>query len=172
MRLARYSASSANSSAAARSPSDSAPSRSAICVDHRQVGQRGQHVLGRHPLARGHRRAVLDRGHQRADVDAAEQPLRGVGGGAAQQVFEHRLLAALLAGLELQLAAQHVDRPCPGRPPGPPDPARPAPRRGAGPRPRRSRRRRSRTAPTPRSAGRSSCDSRRPRANRAMICSR
>ena len=52
---------------------------------------------------------MLDRGHHRPDVDAAEQPLRGVRGGPPQQVLEHRLLAALLAGLELQLAAQHVD---------------------------------------------------------------
>ena len=46
---------------------------------------------------------------QRPHVDAAEKPLRGVGGGPAQQVFEHGLLASLLAGLELQLAPQHVD---------------------------------------------------------------
>ena len=42
-------------------------------------------------------------------VDAAQRLLRGVGGGAAQQVLEHRDFTALLPGLELQLAAQDID---------------------------------------------------------------
>src|ERR1700742_4813591 len=69
-------------------------------VDDRQPRHRGQHVLGRHPLARRHRRTRLDRGHQRADVDATENPRSGIGGRAAQQMFEHRLFTAFLAGLE------------------------------------------------------------------------
>ncbi len=60
-------------------------------------------------LAGRHRRAPFDGGHQRADVDATEHARGGVGGRAAQQVLQHGLLAALLAGLELELAAQHVD---------------------------------------------------------------
>ncbi|WP_216638901.1 sigma 54-interacting transcriptional regulator, partial [Mycobacterium asiaticum] len=70
---------------------------------------RGQHILGRHPFTRRHRGTTLDGGHQRADVDAAQHARGGVGGGAAQQMLQHGLLAALLAGLEFQLAAQHVD---------------------------------------------------------------
>ena len=109
IRFARYSASSANSTAAARWPSVVRVEALLDLGDRRHFGHRGQHFSRRHPLAGGDRRTVLDRDHQRSDVDAAEQPLCGVGGGAAQQVFEHRLLAALFAGLELQLAAQHVD---------------------------------------------------------------
>ncbi len=69
----------------------------------------------------------------------------GLGGGGAQQVVEDLALAALLAGLELDLAAEHVDRGLQVDDPG--DRLVLALRRspGAAPPPRRSRRRRSRT---------------------------
>ena len=76
-------------------------------LDHRQIRQRRQHVLGRYPLTGRHRRTALDRGHQRTDVETTERAGCGVSGGATQQVFQNGLLAALLAGLEFQLAAQH-----------------------------------------------------------------
>src|ERR1700736_914352 len=78
-------------------------------LDDRKIGQRRQHILRRNTLTRRHRGTALDRGHQRTDIEATECSRRGVGGGAAQQVFEHSLLASFLPGLELQLAAQHVD---------------------------------------------------------------
>ena len=47
--------------------------------------------------------------HQQGEVDAAEVVADGLGGGGAEQVVEHLGLAALLAALELDLAAEHVD---------------------------------------------------------------
>ena len=109
MRLAKYSASKANSTAAARWPSDFAPRRSCTLAIAGTSGTTASTSRAdtRSPVVTAD--AALDRDHQRPDVDTAEQPLRGVGRRAPQQMLEHRLLAALLTGLELQLAAQHVD---------------------------------------------------------------
>ena len=47
---------------------------------------------------------------EQREVEAAEVLAHRLGGRGAQQVGEHLGLAALLAGLELDLAAEHVDR--------------------------------------------------------------
>ena len=60
-------------------------------------------------LAGRHAGATVEGHHQGAQVDAAEPLAHRLGDGRAQQVHEHLALAALLAGLELDLAAEHVD---------------------------------------------------------------
>src|SRR6478735_1724670 len=75
--------------------------------EHRQPGEE---VAGGHPLAGRHHGAGLDRVDEQREVEAAEVLADGLGGGGAEQVGEHLGLAALLAGLELDLAAEHLDR--------------------------------------------------------------
>src|ERR1700739_3843867 len=54
--------------------------------------------------------AVSAVARNRGPPAAPRDPLwAGVGGPPPQQVLEHRLFAALLTGLELELSAQHVD---------------------------------------------------------------
>ena len=77
-----------------------------------QAGRRrrsAQQVVGRHQVTRLDAAALGELGQQAAQVRVAERGAEGLGGRPAQQVIEHLLLPALLADLELDLAAQRAD---------------------------------------------------------------
>ncbi len=111
--------------------------------------QRLQRVR-RDQLAGLHRPAALERGQQAAQVGAAQPGPEGVRDGPPEQVLQHLGFPALLADLELDLAAQAAHHRRAGRRSGPPAAPRRSARRGAPPRPRPTRRPRWRTGPTPR----------------------
>ena len=75
-------------------------------AQHRQPGQE---VAGGDLLAGRHHLAGLDPVDQQREVEASEVVADRLGGGGAEQVGEDLALAALLAGLELDLAAEHLD---------------------------------------------------------------
>ena len=138
-------------------------------AQHRQAHQE---VAGGNLLAGGHHLAGLDPVDQQREVEPTEVVAHRLGGGGAQQVGEDLALAALLAGLELDLAAEHVDGGLEVDDPGHRLRPRPAGSRGAG------RTRRSVSAPaianralTPERWS-TELDSRRLRVKRARISTR
>src|SRR6478609_5835724 len=72
-------------------------------------GQPGQEVARRDLLAGRHHLTGLDPVDQEREVETAEVVADGLGGGGTEQVGEDLALATLLAGLELDLAAEHLD---------------------------------------------------------------
>src|SRR3954470_10064196 len=72
-------------------------------------GQAHQEVARRHLLAGSDHLAGLDPVDEQGEVDAPEVSADGLGDRGPQQVREDLELASLLARLELDLAAEHVD---------------------------------------------------------------
>ncbi len=70
---------------------------------------RAQEVDSPHAVTGHDRLTVLEGVDERRHVDSAEMCADGVGDGLAHEVLEDLQLAPLLAGLELDLAAQHLD---------------------------------------------------------------
>src|SRR5487761_2405033 len=74
-----------------------------------QVRQRVDELSRRDLLAGRHGDGPVERLDERAEVDAPVQLAYGLGGRHPQEVVEDVALAALLSGLELDLAAEDVD---------------------------------------------------------------
>src|ERR1700729_887445 len=75
----------------------------------RHLADPAQQVGGGHQIARLDGATLGKSGQQAAEVGVAEQRPESVTGGPAQQVIKYLLLAALLADLELNFAAQGAD---------------------------------------------------------------
>src|SRR5664280_2261166 len=75
-----------------------------------QARQGVEELLGGDLLARRHGHRPVERLDERAEVDAAVELPHSLSGRHAQQMVEDVAFAPLLAGLELDLASQHVDR--------------------------------------------------------------
>src|SRR3954453_543560 len=75
--------------------------------EHRQPGEE---VAGGDLLTGGDQHPALERVDQQREVEAAEDVPDRLRGRRPQEMGEDLVLAALLAGLELDLAAEHVAR--------------------------------------------------------------